>query len=303
MPRRSLGILSIIALTLAAGAQSAPAPPATVTIQPHWQAGQVLRWRLTIHSTLTRDAEGQSQTATLDNHSLAQMKIVSASPDGAVAELSVLSYKTDVSGLDAVAGQLRADEDKLSAAAPTLAPLRVRIVNGGENQILSAPQGSEYAEIVNMLEQLARTDTLPAGATRVGDQWTRQRVQKLETLHFSLPTTLRCALRRLDWTPGGWQAEISVTTSADSALPPSSIPNFTEFAQQGYAAKATLNITGTATAKYQVATGMLASASSETHNLFRIELTGPQPQPIAITTRIDSTGTVEPAPAPGGAAH
>lgn len=286
------GCLLIIALASGAAAQSAPQAPATVTIQPRWQAGAVLRWQVRIHSSLTRTAPQATESASLDNQTLAQMKVESVDAGGAVADLSVVSYKTQVSGLSALAEQLRASEDRLAAAAPALAPVRIRLVAGGENQVLSAPSGDEYSEIEDMLEQLARTDSLPLGATRVGDHWTRQRVQNLATLHFALPTALRCSLARLDWTGQGWQAVIAVNSDADADLPPSSIPNFSEFAKHGYAPKAHLSVSGTATARYAVATGMLDGADSQTHNLLRIDLVGPEPKPIEILTRIDSTGSV-----------
>lgn len=273
-----------------------PRPPATVTIQPRFTPGEVLRWQIQIHSAITRDMNGQISSASMDNQTSAQMRIVSSDATGTVAELTITQYRTRVSGMDALATSLRASEDQTAAAATLMPPVRVKIVAGGANQTLSAPVGDQFAEPVTMLEQLARTDSLPSGATHVGDHWTRQRVQDLPSLHFSLPTTLQCSLTGLQWAANRWLATIAVRSNASSVLPPSAIPGFSDFAAQGYASKATLDVTGDSSGRYDVAQGTLQGATSQTHNLLRIELVGPQPQPLHISTRIDSTGSVQRVP-------
>lgn len=279
----------------------APAAPATITLRPRYAAGEQLRWRVKIHSAITRQlGAGGEQSASLDNQALATMRVDAATDLGATVTMTVSGYHTAVSGLGPLAAALRLSTAKVDAAAAAMGPLRLRIVYGGEDQTLNPPADANAEEPAMMLEQLARTDSLPPGATAVGQRWTRERVQRLPGLRFSMPTQLRGTLTGLRRGPRGWIAELNIRANANSPLPPDSIPQFSEFAARGLAARATLTFTGDTDSEYDVASGVLAAANSRTTNLLRIVLQGAAPQATTLLTRIDSTGAVARLPAGQG---
>ncbi|MGH9479128.1 MAG: hypothetical protein ACRD1A_07850, partial [Terriglobales bacterium] len=153
---------------------------------------------------------------------------------------------------------------------------------------------------VEMLEELVRTDQLPAGAVGVGSRWTGERSQPIPTMNATVVLHLDCALTALGESGGVPAATLTVHSEGTSQLPPNTLPGSQDLAQQGLIAEATVSFDTDSTSIYRRRDAVLLKATSETHNTLLLHLVGPSPLARTTDTHIDSTATVTLERANGG---
>lgn len=277
---------------LAALAQApAPAGSQAITLVPALPAGSVLTYSIAIHSAIgTRAQLDTSAQATL--HVLA-----GAAPGRFEAELRFTQYTTKVQAADpADQKSLATQAAATDQAAQSMSPIHVRVdlnAPGSSFTVISRPAGSAFDQPVQMLSELARMDTLPAGPTAVGARWSRVRTQPIPTLNFSLPLTLDCQLTAVGTLDGQPSATIVVHSHASGQLPPGSFPGTQQLAAEGLVPEVTIAFETTATSQYRLPQTILEAAHSETHNNMLVRLVGPSPQAQTSNTDINSTATLK----------
>lgn len=289
MRSQIIGLLALTAiLGCGAAAQTAPVPAAqTVTLLPAPAAGSTLTYSVVIHSKIGTRAQLDT-TAAIAMHILA-----GATPGRFEAEMRFTHYATAVKATDtADQSALAAQAATTDQAAQSMPAARFQ-VDGQRFTVVSRPEGSEYDQPVQMLAELARMDTLPAGPTPVGTRWTRVRTQKIPTLNFSLPLTMECQLTAAGTLDGHPSATVVVHSHGSAKLPPGAFPGTDQLAARGLVPEATVAFDTTATSRYRLPDSILELAQSETHNTMYIRLIGPSPNAQTSTTDINSTATVK----------
>ena len=278
--RISTLIIFFAGTAVAAGAQS------SISLVPKYPPGGTLYYSIAIHSTI-------GAKATLDTTAEAAITILpGAAPGRFDAQARFTKYTTAVqAGPDDLAALQKQSSDT-DQAATTMGASRFRMA-AGQFTLVARPNGPQYDQPVEMLEELVRTDALPAVPVAVGEHWTRTRARAIPTLNFSVPLTLECALTEMAPVNGVPAATVTVHTTGRTPLPPGSLPGSQELASQGVLAEATVGFDTTATDHYRLADAVLLESSSENHNSMQIKLVGPSPQAGTTNTNIDSTSTVK----------
>lgn len=277
------------AAALAAGWAAAQAP--AVTLVPRYTPNSHLFYSLVINSAIGSDAT-MVTTGEIDMHILA-----AAAPGSFDAEMRFLKYATTVKSASAADQTALAQQTATSdQAAQSMAAARFRVA-AGKITVLSRPAGSQYDQPVEMLEELARDDSLPPGPASVGAQWSRHRTRQIPTMNFSVALKLDCSLTAVGPGPGAFSgqpaATIVVRSQGSTPLPPGSLPGSEALAAQGLVPEATVSFDTTATSIYRVADAILEQTSSETHNRMHLSLVGPSPDARTTDTEINSTATVQ----------
>lgn len=276
---------AIAALALAAAA-AAQAPAAAVTLAPAYHPGARLDYAIAIHSAI-------GTQATLDTAAEAEVHILAgAAPGSFTADVRFTRFKTTVQAQDASdrAG-LEQQAAATDQAAAAMKPVRFQ-VSGRDLHILARPPGADYDQPVEMLEELMRTDQLPAGPVAVGSHWTGERAQPIPTMNASVALRLDCALTSLGDTGGVPTATLTVHSEGRSDLPPNALPGAAELAKQGLMATASITFDTDSTSIYRRADAVLLKTTSDTHNTMVLKLVGPSPLARTTDTHIDSTATV-----------
>lgn len=284
------GWMFATAAALCLAAQTA----APVTVTPRYTPGASYTYDLQIDSHIVRSGMAPSQPAELLNTSRVLMHVLPA-PGQASSnqiELSFLKYQTTVRADATLQDSLQKDSAAADAAALHMTPVRVQLQPGGSTRIIARPKGAAYDQPVAVLEQFARTDMLPLGAVKVGDHWSRERVQDIPTMHFSLPLKMECQLTGAPVLEGQPAATISVQLRGSSTLPGNALPNAQQLAAAGFVAQGTIAINGTSQNQYRDKDGVLLSSTSQNHTVLHIQLVGATAEPKTLDTTIDSTGTV-----------
>ncbi len=275
-------------LALVAGLLLAPlAAQVPVTLLPRYTVGERLLYSVAIHSTI-------SSGAVLDTTAEAELRVVAApAPGKFTATARFLRYTTKVQAQSpADLAGLQRQSAATDHAATSMAPAEFA-VTPGSFKTLSRQAGAVYDQPVEMLQELARTDSLPTGPTAVGAAWTRTRRRAIPTLNASVPLRLDCSLNAIAPYAGQPAATIVVHAQGSAALPPGSLPGSKALAAQGLVAEATVRFDTTATSHYRIADGVLLETSSTSHNNMRINLVGPSPAAKTTNADIHSTSTVK----------
>lgn len=273
-------------LAFAALALAQAAVPTTVTLVPHEVAGSTLYYAVAIHSDL-------GGKASMDTAAEIVMRILpGGAPGGYVTEMKFTKFATTVHAAGSVLAGLQKQAAGTDHAALTMTPARFQ-AGPGTFQVLARQVGPDYDQPVEMLEELARTDALPSGATAVGSQWTRHRTRDLPTMNASVALTLQCQLTAVAAVAGQPAATITVRSQGNTTLPPNALPGSQAMAAQGLVPEATVAFDTTATSLYRVADAVLLQTHSDTHNQMHIKLVGPNPQAGSQESDIDSTASVK----------
>lgn len=275
--------LQIIRRSALAAALMGGAALAQVTLVPTYAPNSHLFYSVAIHSAI-------GTRATMDTDAEVDMHVLpGATPGSFDAEMRFTRFKTTVKA-DSAADQAGLAQQSAATdhAAMTMAPAHFR-VTPQKFTTVSRPQGPDYDQPVEMLEELARTDDLPTGPATVGNRWTRERSRALPTMNFSVALTMDCSLTAAD----GKTATIAVHSHGSTPLPPGSLPGSQAMAAQGLVPEATVSFDTTATSVYQATDAILQQTTSDTHNRMHIRFVGPSPQAQTTDTNIDSSATVK----------
>ncbi len=273
----------VAGLLLASLAAQAPAP---VTLLPRYTAGQRLTYSVEIRSVI-------SSGAVLDTTAQAELRILSSTGPGAfTAAARFLHYATTVQASPQDQAALQKQSAATDHAAVSMAPAEFAVAPGSFKTV-SRQAGAAYDQPVEMLEELARTDSLPAGPAKVGAAWTRTRTRAIPTLNVSVPLRLDCALTAIAPYAGQPAATIVVHATGGAALPPDALPGSKQLAAQGLVAEASVQFDTTATSHYRLSDGVLLETSSTSHNHLHVNLVGPSPAARSTDSEIRSPSTVK----------
>lgn len=292
----SLGLALSFSLTRAAaqsptGLDAAAGKAAAVRLVPSYPANARFTYAIDIHT-------GIGSQASMDTRATAEIHILpGAMPGRYDADLRFLAYHTTAQADDPAAEQKIKEQATASDhAATSMTPVHVHI-DGGQLTLVARPMGAAYDQPVEMLVQLARTDSLPKHAVHVGDRWTHQRTQPVPTLDFSVPLTLDSSLTRLvpPSAATGNQPAATVTVHAhgQARLPPNAMPGASELAAQGLVPEASIRFDTTAVSDYRLPDVVLLQTHSDSHNHMHVRFIGPSPNARTTDTDIHSTATVK----------
>lgn len=253
---------------------------------PSYASGETLYYSIAIHSNI-------GGKATLDTTAEAAIAILAgAAPGRFDAEARFTRFTTAVQADPDDLAALKKQSSDTDQAATSMGAARFRMT-AGQFTVISRPNGPQFDEPVEMLEELVRTDALPTAPVTVGEHWTRTRTRAIPTLEFSVPLTLDCVLTELAPVGSVRAATVTVHTTGHTPLPPGSLPGSQELAAQGLVAEAAVGFDTTATAHYRLPDSVLLESTSENHNSMQIKLVGPSPHAGTTNTDIDSTSTVK----------
>lgn len=270
---------------IAAAAQGAPGPK-TVTLLPTYAPDSHLTYSVVIHSAI-------GTRATMDTNAAVDMHVLpGATPGNFDAELKFTKYATTVKAdLPADQTSLEQQSSATDHAAQTMTPAHFR-VSPGKIEIIARPNGADFDQPVEMLEELVRTDGLPNGPVGVGNHWTFTRSRDIPTMNFSVAIAMDCSLTAFGEQNGQPTATITIHSHGSTPLPPGALPGSQEMAAQGLVPEASVAFDTDATSIYRANDAVLESTTSETNNQMHIKFIGPSPNAQTMDTTIHSTSTV-----------
>ncbi|HXR97668.1 MAG TPA: hypothetical protein VN709_07475 [Terriglobales bacterium] len=275
----------VVLAASAAAAQASPGPK-TVTLLPTYVPDSHLNYSVVIHSSI-------GTRATLDTTAAVDMHVLSgATPGNFDAELKFTKYATTVKAdLPADQTNLEQQSSAIDHAALTMTPAHFR-VSPGKVEVIARPNGADFDQPVEMLEELVRTDGLPNGPVAVGNHWTFTRSRDIPTMNFSVALAMDCSLTAFGEQNGQPTATIVIHSHGSTPLPPGSLPGSQEMASQGLVPEASVAFDTDATSVYRAKDAVLESTTSETNNQMHIKFIGPSPNAQTMDTTIHSTSTV-----------
>jgi hypothetical protein len=274
------GVLALAGLAMAQA-------PAAVTLVPSYKPGQKLVYSASIQSQIGADA-------TMNTVAEIEMDILpGATPGHFDTAMHFTKYATTAQATNpanqASLAQEAASEDH---AALSMTPTRFRVAPGMIT-VLARANGPSYDQAVEMLEELARTDSLPEGPVSVGNHWTRERSRAIPTLNFSVALTLPCALTSFGNLDGQPTAMVTIHSDGSTPLPPGSLPGSQQLAAQGLVPEATIRFDNDTTSQYRIADAVLLESQSQSHNHMEIRFIGPSPNARTTETDIASSATLK----------